>query len=520
ASWPDIRRELGEMREKRRISFGTYASICEKYGLDEESSQLLLSRYLSRLGELLHYEHGGLLFDNLLLDIDWITTTVYGITQNQDIIDRNGSFSRQEVVNVWKSQGITNRTDHELMLQLLQADAFELCWKEEGKDRYMTPSLFTVKAPSAEEVRTDIGMRYSTSYLPKGLLGQLIVRLHRYAEVDHYWRYGIFLSHNSCRARVHQPPGEHYIDIAVEGNAPDHYALLSIIQQELETVHQRTFSRIQFDLKIPCPCERCRSKDWEQDYFPRELLEKLQHSGDPIVICKNQKQTNINLLLKGFQNQNQPSIMGFLDQIRQLVGRNRTQEALELIDKRFPSNDISVLLRDYSELQSNRISGILSSDEERRISNQINIRLLNLAGSLEKTTSTTQQRQTIEEQLPEIRQQLDRIEATGQDTNDKVTLLGHMVKHVLMDIDEVKGDLFADRKEQRAFMNKLEEKVEALPAAEQPGEDWYDKPAKQKIKISLPLLPFVKYEREMDLSEATIPKTWAAFKNWFGVSST
>jgi hypothetical protein len=519
AGWPDIRRELGEKREERRITWKEFGSICKPKDIVEEDSKLLLTRYLARLGEILHYEHGGLLFDNVLLDIDWITTAVYGITENQDIIDRNGRFSREEIIKIWTDNGVDDRSDHELMLQLLQMDAFELCWQTADSGDYLTPTLFSSDMPEVKPVRRDLGLRFHYDYLPKGLLGQLIVRLHKHLEAEHYWKDGIFLEREGCRARVSRPlaekDGERIIEILVSGEAPRHYALLSWIVEQLETIHKRSFPRIKFEREIPCPCKRCQAGKLGQHYFPYNKLRDLQREGDTDVTCANNGRVNISILLEGMQQLEKQSPMSFADNVRNLIANNRLQEALELLDRQYPTDATAALLREYKQLESDKIMGILSGDEERRISAKITARMLKMTTTLAQQHSEQAQRKTIEEQLPEIRSQLDRMEATGQNTNDKVTALGQILLHVGQEVENMRGDLFDSRREQSQFIRKLEDLVDTLPAAKHPGDTWYDKPLKDKIKIGVNLLGFVKWERELDTTGMTVPKTWGEFKGWF-----
>ncbi|WP_020536667.1 COR domain-containing protein [Lewinella cohaerens] len=406
------------------------------------------------------------------------------------------------------------------MLQLLQTDAFELCWQTDKGD-YLTPTLFSPEMPDAEPVRPDLGLRFHYDYLSKGLLGQLIVRLHQHLEAGHYWQNGIFLVREACRAMVSIPlankDGERIIEIIVEGKAPRHYALLSLVVQELETIHQRSFPRIKFARERPCPCERCRSKEWAQAYFSYDQLLQLRRAGDKAATCANQRASELIHLLEGMQQLEKQSPMDFANDVRQLVAKNKLTEAIELLDRQYPSNATAALAREYAQLESDRIMGILSGDEERRVSNQITARLLKLANMMVQQPSEQQQRKTIEEQLPEIRAQLDRMEATGKDTNEKVGVMGQILLHVGQEVETMRGDLFASRQEERRFMSKLEETVEQLPAAQQPGDDWYDQPAKAKIKLAVDLLALVpgvslKWEKELETSGAKMPRTWAEFK--------
>ena len=207
--------------------------------------------------------------------------------------------------------------------------------------------------------------------------------------------------------------------------------------------------------------------------------------------------------------------MSFADNVRNLIANNRLQEALELLDRQYPTDATAALLREYKQLESDKIMGILSGDEERRISAKITARMLKMTTTLAQQHSEQAQRKTIEEQLPEIRSQLDRMEATGQNTNDKVTALGQILLHVGQEVENMRGDLFDSRREQSQFIRKLEDLVDTLPAAKHPGDTWYDKPLKDKIKIGVNLLGFVKWERELDTTGMTVPKTWGEFKGWF-----
>jgi GTPase SAR1 family protein len=522
AGWPDIRRKIGERRTERRISFREFGKICEEHDIKTEDSQLLLSRYLARLGELLHYEHGGLLFDNVLLDIDWITTAVYGITENQVIIDRNGRFTREEIIEVWKKNDVTDRGDHELMLQLLQMDAFELCWQTEA-GHYLTPTLFSTRRPTGvPPVKANLGLRFHYDYLPKGLLGQLIVRLHKHLEEDHYWKDGIFLLREGCRARISRPlvekDGERIIEILVEGEAPRHYALLSLIVQELETIHKRSFPRIKFRKEIPCPCERCRSAKWEQAYFSYNQLLQLRRAGDQTATCANQRPSKLKRLLEGMAELEQISPAGFAREVSSLVKQGRTRKALEVLDRQYPSELATLLLSRFSELETEQIEGVLSEEALARANKGIKRDLLKLATRLGKEVTTSAQRTLVAED-PDLNARLEELKAIVSDTNKKVNALGQILLHVGQEVEVMRGDLFESRQEERQFMRKLEETVEQLPAAKQPSEEWYDLEAKPKIKFAIDLLALVpgmslKWEKEMSTKGAKVPRSWGEFKGW------
>lgn len=293
-----------------------------------------------------------------------------------------------------------------------------------------------------------------------------------------------------------------------------------MVVQELEIIHRRSFPRIKFRKEIPCPCERCRSAEWEQAYFSYDQLLQLRSAGDQTATCANQRPTDLDHLLEGMQQLEKQSPMNFASNIRNLIANNRLREALELLDRQYPSDATATLLREFKQLESDKIMNILSGDEERRVSSRIAARLLQLTSTLAEQHSEQAQRKTVEEQLPEIRAQLDRMEATGQNTNEAVTALGQILLHVGKEVETMRDDLFESRQEERRFMRKLEETVEQLPAAKQPGDDWYDLDAKPKIKVAVDLLALVpgmslKWEKEMSTAGARMPKSWKEFKGWF-----
>ena len=146
AGWSAIRAELSERRTRRRITFDEFSEVCNEHGKEEEASQLLLCNYLKNLGEILYYNRRETSND-IVLDINWVTKAIYGITTTQAIIDRQGQFTEEEIIAIWRAEGIERKTDHDLLLRLLKIDGFELCWNVRGTNRYLTPSLFTTHAP-------------------------------------------------------------------------------------------------------------------------------------------------------------------------------------------------------------------------------------------------------------------------------------------------------------------------------------------------------------------------------------
>lgn len=529
--WPAVRTALGAKRAtKKRIGYDDYVDLCVKEGIESDSGQRLLLSYLVRLGEVIHYDGTGMLANYVLLDIDWITKTVYGITQNQDFIDREGRFERSKIIDIWKAQDIHRPTDHNLMLELLQVNAFELCWKRD-ETRFLTPTLFSPKMPpGVTPVRADLGLRYGAKYLPDGLMGQLIVRLHGLAEKEAWWRKGIYLydPETKCRALVRQPIAKHHLSITVEGPSPQNYSLLRLVKKELDTVIERSFSRIEFTQSIPCPCATCKRDDREQHYFSVKKLQQNKTDGKTKVHCTHENSTPIAVLMEGLARAQGLRVTGFSQQLRQLVGGGKLKEAVDLIEQQHPGDKATMIKLAYTDLLGKQVVGVLSPEEQTRFRQQLAQKLLSFGDLLESTGGQGTTTATIERGLAEIKAQLTDIQVTGEDTNARVRNLETAIDTVQQDLDHQGENLFANRKEQRAFINRLEEFVEALPEDKQPGQAWYDADTKQKIKVGIDFIKLlnkatgielegmnVKWERELDMSQAKLPGSWAEFKRWF-----
>ncbi|MFK8163262.1 MAG: COR domain-containing protein [Lewinella sp.] len=529
--WPVVRTALSQKRAThKRISYDDFTDLCEAEGIKSDGGQRLLLSYLVRLGEVIHYAGTGMLANYVLLDIEWITKTVYGITQNQRFIDREGRFERSEIIDIWEKQGVGRATDHNLMLELLQVNAFELCWKAD-KTRFLTPTLFSPQVPKdVTPVRADLGLRYSAKYLPDGLMGQLIVRLHGLAENEAWWRKGIYLydPETKCRALVRQPIAKNHLSITVEGLSPQNYALLRLVKRELDTVIERSFSRIEFTQSIPCPCETCKRGDREQHYFSVRKLHQNRSDGKIKVHCSHENPTPIDVLIDGLKKTLGLHTDNFNQELRELIGGGELKEAVELIEHQYPGEKASLIKLAYTDLLRNQIVGTLSADERSRFRQQLAERLLSFSELLETSGGRGITSTTIEQGVSEIKAQLTSIKSTSEDTNTRLKNLQTSLNQVKQDLDQQTDALFTDRKEQRAFMNRLEEFVEALPKDKQPAPDWYDADQKKKIKVGIDLIKLLnkatgielegmnlKWEQELDVSGAKLPESWAAFKQWF-----
>lgn len=106
--------------------------------------------------------------------------------------------------------------------------------------------------------------------MPKGILAQLIVRMHRLIEVnrsDHavsltgrsdlfeVWKTGVVLSKDGARAEVIED--RHKREIKVNANGNTRNQLLSLIAYEMQEIHSAFRGKLIVSELIPCVCEEC-----------------------------------------------------------------------------------------------------------------------------------------------------------------------------------------------------------------------------------------------------------------------
>ena len=80
------------------------------------------------------------------------------------------------------------------------------------------------------------------------------------------------------------------------------------------------------------------------------------------------------------------------------------------------------------------------------------------------------------------------------------------------DIAHISGQFFDHEQEAKSFYKKIEKRLTAEEKTE--IGHWADGKNKHKLKAVLNLI-FIKYEREMEIADFKIPRTWKEFKRWF-----
>lgn len=313
ANWNEVRLELYRLRQtQNHCNSAEFEQICKAKGVHEVQSRNDLSQWLHDLGVILYFYEDPALADFVVLNPQWAANAVYEIMRHQEVLQNHGRFDKRILRDVWTACKFTDAEQGKL-LNLMLKDNFEVCFKatEQDRDIYIAPQLLSEKRPEQYEWTADkSALRYTYQYpfMPNGIIGRLIVRLHEHIESSDgrkiVWEKGAILKKDGCRAQIFESfdpsDGRKLIKIEVQGKRPDDRKnVLRDIRQELDKIHLRSFPSLKVFQKIPCNCSACADSTtpYEHDY---EQLNQMKIQEVATAQCKTSFQNiPVDQLLEG-----------------------------------------------------------------------------------------------------------------------------------------------------------------------------------------------------------------------------
>jgi len=322
-TWVKVREAL-EKDPRNHISLDEYLDICQKNGFTELKDKLQLSGYLHDLGVYLHFPEDPLLKKTVILKPKWGTDAVYKVLDNKNVIRNLGRFTRTDLTNIWDAPEYANMQDELLQLMI----NFKLCYKIPGsRDTYIAPQLLTENQPEYKwEGTNNLILRYTYEFMPKGILTQFIVAMHRFiADQTYVWKSGVILEREQTRAEVIEYYGKREIKIRISGKHKKE--LMAIVIYELDKIHG-SYRRLKYSKLIPCNCSACKDSQ-EPHFYPYEILRKFTEDRQDYIQC-----------FKSYQNVN---VWGLIDDVidrrriweeeRELGGARRSADFQSAINK-------------------------------------------------------------------------------------------------------------------------------------------------------------------------------------------
>ena len=461
--WNDVRQELYELRKsENHIRLSTFEQICKRKGIKDAQQQKDLSLLLHDLGLILHFREDIELADFIILNPQWAVNAVYEIMKHEAVEVKNqGRFDKKLLQEIWDEKEYSIAEQGKL-LNLMLKDNLEVCFRaKEGRSEiYIAPQLLPEEKPTGLEWEaTPETLRYIYHYpfMPKGIIGRLIVRLHEDIAFKKskkvVWENGMILEKDRCRAQVQalndKKTGRQIIKIEVQGKlAENRKGVLRDVRQELETIHKRSFPALTVFQKVPCNCEVCKQSitPYEHD-FDRLMANKEKNGSKAIAQC-------------GISFESVP-----------------VEQLLE-----------GVFRKEVSFGREGTPNPMVTSDDD-----NIEIKIpKNLFHPSSK-------------KLNEIQKSIDRL---SEDSKYRLDLI---FNQVTLSAEK----LFESVNEQDEFFNKIEVHLQQLPAdIQQQYEGWQNGPDTDKLKAVLNL-GFLIYERELKVENFRLPGTWKEFKALF-----
>jgi Leucine-rich repeat (LRR) protein len=268
--WVRVRNAL-ENNSRNYISVEEYFNLCRVNNLTDLKDMLRLSNYLHDLGVCLHFQDDSALKHYVILKPEWATTAVYKVLDNQTVKENLGRFTKDDLKNIWKSSEYADMRDE--LLQLMMQ--FKLCYEiRDRRDNYIAPQLLSIeKADYTWGDRNNLILRYTYTFMPKGILTRFIVETHPWIEQQKLvWKSGVVLNKDQTRAEIIENYNQREIQIRVAGNRTKE--LMAVITHELEKIHN-SYERLQYQTLVPCNCETCKNLPIPYSYSLEKLNKRL-----------------------------------------------------------------------------------------------------------------------------------------------------------------------------------------------------------------------------------------------------
>ncbi|MBS9773466.1 MAG: leucine-rich repeat domain-containing protein, partial [Trichodesmium erythraeum GBRTRLIN201] len=279
-TWKQVR-EILELDSRNYISLEEYLSICEQNGFEKREYKLQLSGYLHDLGICLHFQDDPLLNKTVILKPEWGTAAVYKALDNQTVRNNFGEFTKDDLANIWNEEKYVNMRDELLQLMI----RFKLCYKIYGNSQtYIAPQLLTENQPEYDwDESNNLILRYTYEFLPKGIITQFIVAMHKDIEEQKYvWKSGVILKKNETRAEVIEYYNIREIKIRVSGREKQY--LMTIVTYEFDKIHSSYNNRLKYNQLIPCNCNVCQNNQNPTSY-KFEILKNRINNGKETIEC-------------------------------------------------------------------------------------------------------------------------------------------------------------------------------------------------------------------------------------------
>jgi len=281
--WVDVRRALKTMEDKNidHIPYAEYVQICKQHHLND-SSVKTLRNYFNDIGVFTYFDDIDL-SNTIFLNHEYVTDALYKVLENEQIQNKNGQFKRNDLKDIWKDEKYKDKLSQ--LYRLLIHSRFKICY-ECADGTCMIPSHFITSAKKVDWKNENdlLQFRFNFNFMPKGIMGRLIVSMSSYIHKETYWQFGVLLKYNDAVALVTEVhiENKNNITIAIEGE--DRTAFLHVLIKEIVELCA-VFPNLNYEKEYACICSECKGAE-KKYYHSEHSIKKAREKNKPTVECK------------------------------------------------------------------------------------------------------------------------------------------------------------------------------------------------------------------------------------------
>jgi internalin A len=236
SSWYRVKEKLAQLQGQHDyIPYSQYQQLCQQAGVEDDTSQRTLIRFLHDLGGALNFQDDDRVRDTSVLNPEWVTQGVYALLNNDELREHGGVLERRQVPRLLDNTRYPLERQR-LILSLMEK--FELAFAFEGSERYLVPDLLPVEQPAFDwEDEGSLLFEYHYAVLPRSILHRFMVRLHPFIYERIAWRTGVMLVYEGMKALVKADIEDKQIRIAIHGGGRRR-EFLSMLRFTFDSLHE------------------------------------------------------------------------------------------------------------------------------------------------------------------------------------------------------------------------------------------------------------------------------------------
>jgi len=248
-SWLRVKNVIAS-READIISIQEYRAIAAANGIEGDTAQDNLLRYLNDLGIMLWFGDDPRLTETSVINPKWLTHAIYTIINSNELFQQRGKIKIQQLYQILDKEIYKNKIP--FIVDVMKR--FALCFSLDSQqgEAILVPGLLPLDEPYIDMPSNCLRFEFRYEALPSSIISRLIVRMNAFSPKNTFWRTGIFLARDNVQAVVKSEEEEAHITIAVAGASDERRMFLSTLRTEMRIIHS-TVSEIAATEWVPIP---------------------------------------------------------------------------------------------------------------------------------------------------------------------------------------------------------------------------------------------------------------------------